>query len=124
VGEVLPTLNWTIMTQTARQPLINFGTSSDRIGTREGTRAYYFTFAKGIERLRIAPYFSVNYSEADRKFNYPFGINIALGPQWDLLPMNDGRRSHLLLTYKERNWNITLMAIYMKHPGISLGFAF
>ena len=124
VSEVVPTANWILNRESAKSPLINLGTSSDRIGTREGTQAYYLTFAKGIHALRVAPYFSVNYSGADRKFNFPFGVNIALGTQWDLLPMNDGRRTHLLLTYKERNWNVSLMAIYLKHPGISLGFAF
>lgn len=124
VSELLPTFNWTINKATRSQPLINFGTSSDRIGSPEGTRAYFFTFAQGIPRTNLAPYFSLNYSETDRAFNLPFGVNWALGPQWDLLPMNDGRRTHLLLTYKERNWNVTLMAVYMKHFGVSVGFGF
>jgi hypothetical protein len=124
VNEIVPTANWILNRASPRLPLVTLGTSSDRIGSREGTHAYFLTFAQGIPRWRLAPYFSVNYSETDRGFNFPFGVNIALGDQWDLLPMNDGRRSHLILTYKERNWNLSLIAVYMKHPGVSIGFAF
>lgn len=104
--------------------MINLGTSSDRIGTPDGKQAYYLTFAKGIRALRSAPYFSINYSEADRKFNFPFGVNIGLSPHLDLLPMYDGNRTHLILTYKERNWSVSLLAVYLRHPGVSVGFAF
>jgi hypothetical protein len=124
VSEVSPTANWIVTTETARSPLVSLGTSSDRIGTPEGNQAYYVTAAKGFPRYHIAPYFSVNYSEADRAINYPFGVNIALGKQWDLLPMNDGRRSHLILTYKQKNYNVSLMAVYLRHFGMSVGFSF
>lgn len=124
VNEIVPTANWILNRASPRLPLVVLGTSSDRIGSKEGTHAYFLTLAQGIPRLRLAPYFSVNYSETDRGLNFPFGVNIALGGQWDLLPMNDGRRSHLILTYKEKNWNISLIAVYLKHPGVSIGFAF
>ncbi len=124
VGEVVPTANWILSKETPRSPLLALGTSSDRIGTPEGRQAYYLTVAKGLPRYRIAPYFSVNYSEADRAINYPFGVNIALGPQWDLLPMNDGRRSHLILTYKQKCYNVSLIAVYLRHFGMSVGYSF
>lgn len=124
VSELSPTANWILTTETPRSPLLSLGTSSDRIGTPEGKQAYYLTVAKGLPHYHIAPYFSVNYSEADRAINYPFGVNIALGRQWDLLPMNDGRRSHLILTYKEKNYNVSLMAVYLKRFGMSVGFSF
>ncbi|HZP80990.1 MAG TPA: hypothetical protein VFB21_05075 [Chthonomonadaceae bacterium] len=124
VHEIVPTANWLLNRESARWPLLTLGTSSDRIGSREGTHAYYLTLARGIPRYHVAPYVSLNYSEQDRGVNFPFGVNIALGGQWDLLPMNDGRRSHLLLTYKEKNWNVSLIAVYLKHPGVSIGFAF
>ncbi len=124
VGEVTPTANWTLSPQTVRWPLVNLGTSSDRIGTPEGKQAYYLTFAKGVSALRSAPYFSINYSETDKKFNFPFGVNVSLAPHWDFLPLYDGNRTHLLLTYKERDWNVSLIAIYLRRPGVSVGFAF
>lgn len=124
VSEVLPTLNWIIATETPRSPMVSFGTSSDRIFTEEGNRAYYVSFAKGIPDWNIAPYVSVNYSEAEAGWNFPFGLNWALGEQWDFLTMHDGRRTHLLLTYKMPTSNITFMLVQMKNPGISWGWGF
>ena len=121
---MVPTANWILTTETARAPLLSLGTSSDRIGSPEGKQAYYLTVAKGLPRYHIAPYFSVNYSETDRAVNYPFGVNIALGRQWDLLPMNDGRRSHLILTYKQKSYNVSLIAVYLRRFGMSVGFSF
>ena len=124
VHEVVPTANWILTTETPSSPLVSFGTSSDRIGSREGTHCYYFTVAKGVPRYRLGPYFSVNYSETDKAVNFPFGVNIALAHQWDLLPMNDGRRTHLILTYKQPNFNVSLMSVYLRHIGVSVGFSF
>lgn len=120
----MPTANWIMTTETTRYPMLSLGTSSDRIGSREGTQGYYLTIAKSVPKWHVAPYFSINYSATDRGINYPFGANIALAPQWDLLPMNDGRRSHLLLTYKQKSYSISLLAVYMRHVGVSVGFAF
>lgn len=104
--------------------MVSFGTSSDRIFSPESTRSYYMTVAKNVPSLRAAPYFSLYYSEWEDRFIFPFGANVALHEQWDLLPMNDGRNTHLLLTYKLESSNITLMLIKMRHPGISYGFGF
>lgn len=124
VSELVPTANWVLSTETQHSPLLSLGTSSDRIGSPVGTHAYYLTIAKGFPHQHIAPYFSINYSETDHAVNYPFGVNIALGKQWDLLPMNDGRRTHLLLTYKQKSYNVSLIAVYMRHVGISISFSF
>lgn len=122
VKEVSPTFNWIASLETEKHPMVSFGTSSDRIGTPEGNQAYFVTFAKGFGKF--APYVSVNYSEFEQGFNFPFGVNIWLHPNWDLLPMHDGRRTHLLLTYKQPNYNISLMMIWMKRPGISVSIGF
>lgn len=102
--------------------MVSVGTSSDRIGTPEGTRAYYVTLAKGYGR--VAPYLSVNYSEFEDGVNFPFGVNVGLAPTWDALFMNDGRKSHLLLTYKQPGYSVTLMSIWLKRPGISFSIGF
>jgi hypothetical protein len=104
--------------------MISANVSSDRIGTPEGPMGYSLTFAKGIPSLKVAPYVSVRYSEFERGFNYPFGVNIQLDKQWSLLPMNDGRRSHLMLNYSQADWSVSLMAVWFKHPGISVSFGF
>lgn len=125
-GELNPVGNWIAHSETVQWPMVSFGTSSDRIFTPAGFQTYYVSFAKMIPNSPFAPYVSVNYSEYERGFNFPLGINIALAPEWDLLPMNDGRRSHLLLTYKAPSMNTTLMLIDLRRPkiGISLGFGF
>ena len=116
--------NYTLTPETAKWPMISLGTSSDRIGTPKGPHAYYATFAKGIPALKIAPYISVNYSEHDRQLNFPFGANIQLTKELSLMPMHDGRKSHLLLTYSQEKYNVSLMWVWFKHPGISLSFGF
>lgn len=124
VSEAVPTANWVMLTASASRPMVSLGTSSDRIGSREGTHMHYLTIAKSIPHLPIAPYVSLNYSETDHAFNLPFGANIALHPQWDLLPMYDGKRTHILLTYKAERWNVTLMSVFLRRAGVSFGWAF
>ena len=122
-GEVNPLLNYMIQEETDRMPLINFGTSSDRIGTPKGPQAYYVTFAKTIQS-RVVPYVSINYSEFEKGLNFPFGANIFLDKNWVLLPMHDGRKTHLLMTYRTERSSVSFMLIWMKHPGVSLSWNF
>lgn len=123
-GEVNPIGNYILTPETAKWPMVSFGTSSDRIGTPAGPKAYYFTFAKALPKLKAGPYFSINYSEFERGFNFPFGINFSLTPELDLLYMNDARKSHLLVTIKQEKFNLSLMWIHLRHPGISISWGF
>lgn len=123
-GEWSPTGNWIAHTESEKWPLVSFGTSSDRIGTPEGNQAYFVTFAKSVPGLKAAPYLSVNYSEFAKGFNFPFGVNLALTEKLDLLAMNDGRKSHLLLTLRQPDYNISLLYIWLKRPGISVSWGF
>jgi hypothetical protein len=113
-----------IQSETETKPMINLGTSSDRIGTPKGPHAYYVTFAKGLPDYKLGPYFSVNYSEFDQQINFPFGVNYGIQPGLTSLFMNDGRKSHLLVTYSKEDWSTSLMWIWFKHPGISFSFGF
>ncbi len=114
--------NWVLQPETDRLPLISFGTSSDRIGTPPGPHAYYVTFGKSFAKWNLGPYISVNYSEFEKRLNFPFGVNYSLSPEFSLLGMNDGRKSHLLLTYRQEKYSITALWIWMKRPGISISF--
>lgn len=116
--------NYILTPETSKWPMVSFGTSSDRIGTPPGPKAYYMTFAKAIPSLKAGPYFSINYSEYERGFNFPFGVNLALTPELDMLYMNDARKSHLLFTIKQEKFNLTFMWIHMKYPGISFSWGF
>ena len=122
--EVGPLVNWMINYESEKWPMVNFGTSSDRIGTPIGPRAYYVTFAKTITSLNIVPYASINYSEFDAGFNFPFGANVFLDKHWVLLPMFDGRKTHLLLTYRGDSFSVSLIWVWLKHPGIGMSWGF
>ena len=126
VAEVNPTANWIATPEGPSHPMVSFGTSSDRIFTPKGNQAYFVTFAKSVPGTRLAPYVSVNYSENEAGFNFPFGVNIGLSEVVDLLPMNDGRKCHLLLTFKQPTTNVTLIAVDLGRPrlGISFGWGF
>ncbi|WP_038472360.1 hypothetical protein [Fimbriimonas ginsengisoli] len=103
---------------------MSLGTSSDRIFSPPHKQAYFVTFAKGLPRYKLGPYVGVSYSEWERRLLFPFGVNVQLASQWDLLGMNDGRNSHLLLTYKLPSTNVSIMLIKMRRVGISIGFSF
>ena len=122
--EVAPIANWIISPETTKYPMVSFNVSSDRIGTPKGPMGYGLTFAKGFQNLKAAPYVTLRYSEYEDGFNFPFGVNVQLDHHWSLLPMNDGRRSHLLLNYGQPGYNVSLMYIWFKHPGISLSYGF
>jgi hypothetical protein len=51
-------------------------------------------------------------------------MNIQLAHHWSLMPMNDGRKSHLMLSYMQPKYSISLMYIWFKHPGISVSYGF
>jgi hypothetical protein len=122
--ELGPLFNWVINEETADQPHISIGTSSDRIFSPAGTQAYFVTAAKSIEGTNLAPYVGLSYSEWEDRFLVPAGLNIAFDPEWDLLGMHDGRNTHALLTYKTETINYSAMLIKMKHFGISVGIGF
>lgn len=81
MSELSPTANYPLLFETANQPLILLGTSSDRVFSPEGTRSYTITFGKSLPNSRISPYLSINYSSWERGFNFPFGVNFAVHPQ-------------------------------------------
>lgn len=122
--EIGPIANWILQPESEKRPMLSLGTSSDRIGTPPGYQTVYLTAAKTLPDLPLAPYVSVAYSGLEEKLVFPFGANVALHEQWDLLAMNDGRKSHLLLTYKQGAMNVTAMWVWLKRPGISVGWGF
>lgn len=124
VSEVGPLVNWTVSRETATAPLLNFGTSSDRIGTPSGTRSYYLTAAKSLPAWSAVPYVSIAYSTFEEGFLVPFGVGFHLGKKWVLTPMNDGRKSHLMLTHRGADVSVSLLWIWLKHPGVSVSWGF
>ena len=123
-NEFVPRGNWYWLTENEHRPAIIFGTSSDRIGTPEHKQAYFVTFAKRLEGLHVAPYFTVNYSEFDKGLNFPFGASVNLHPNWSVLGMNDGRKTHLMLNYRQKEYGVSLMWVWMRKVGISVTTGF
>lgn len=119
-----PIANWYAVRETDRSPALILGTSSDRIGTPRGRQAVFLTASKQLGKLPIAPYFSLNYSGADQRFNYPFGAAFQIGDAWTLLPMYDGQRSHTTLTWSGKHVSVSLLYVWNRRFGVSLGLHF
>lgn len=118
--------NWRALSETRTRPAVIFGTSSDRIGTPDG-QSYFVTVSKSLKRetgLPVAPYVGVSYSGYERKLLYPYGLNVALHPQWSALYMHDGVASHLAATYSWKTYSATMLAVRKSKLGISLSTSF
>ncbi len=113
-----------LLTETERRPALFLGTSSDRIGSPEGTQAYYLTAAKYLPIIRTSPYASLNYSEWDEGWNFPFGANVELGRGFSVQPMYDGDRTHLLGTYATARFSATLIWAWLEDAGVAVSVGF
>ena len=122
--ELGPLVTWYVLTETNTRPALFLGTSSDRIGSPPGTQSYYLTLAKHIPRTPLAPYVSLNYSEWDDGFNFPFGANLTLPKNFSLRPMFDGKRSHLMLTHYYRQWSFTALYVWFEKIGVAASVGF
>jgi hypothetical protein len=123
-GEVGPLVTWFLLTETERRPAAFLGTSSDRIGSPEGTQSYYLTVAKYLPPVRTSPYVSVNYSEWDRGWNVPFGANVELGRGFSIQPMYDGHRTHLLGSFAADRFSATLVWAWLEKAGVAVSVGF
>jgi hypothetical protein len=119
VEEVNPLVTWFVFTESERRPALFLGTSSDRIGSPEGTQAYYATASKYVPILRSSAYVSLNYSEWDEGFNYPFGASFEIGRGFGARYMYDGQRSHALLDYYWNNVGVSLMWLWLETIGVA-----
>lgn len=124
VGEVGPLFNLFLLTETERRPAVFLGTSSDRIGSPEGTQSYYVTASKLFPGTPFAPYASLNYSEWDDRLNVPFGVTVELGRGFSVRPMYDGRRSHLMLNAFATQVGMSLLWVWYERFGIALSTGF
>ena len=123
-GEVGPVATWFLLTESGARPAAFLGTSSDRIGSPEGTQSYYLTVAKNLDPVPVSLYGSVNHSEWDRGLNLPFGANIEVLPGITLQPMYDGRRTHLLGVYSAERYSFSLIYAWLERVGIAAAVGF
>ena len=124
VGEIGPLATLFLLTESGRRPAAFLGTSSDRIGSPEGTQCYYLTVAKNLDPVPVSAYASLNYSEWDAGWNVPFGANFEVVPRITVQPMYDGERTHLLASYAADRYSVTLIWAWLDTPGIAASFGF
>jgi len=124
VGEVVPLATLFLLTEGETRPALFLGTSSDRVGSPEGTQAFYLTFAKYLPLLRLSPYVSLNYSEWDAGWNVPFGASLELGGGFYLRPMYDGHKSHLVGGVFRERWGFGLLWVWYETSGVFVSFGF
>lgn len=117
--------NLRVIDETKYNPNVSLGTSSDRIGSPEGTQCYYVTFAKSLPKIPVSPYVSVNYSEWEDGWTFPFGTSIRLSKNFSTMFMNDGRKPHAMLNFDSgRGWGLSAMWVWFERAGASLSFGF
>ena len=119
-----PLVSLFLLTETDRRPALFLGTSSDRIGSPEGTQSYYATVSKRFGSSRWSAYASLNYSEWDSGFNVPFGVEAALTEHVSIRPMYDGDRGHLMVNFFRDRWSVSLLAVDFEYPGVSVAVGF
>jgi hypothetical protein len=122
--EVGPIATWFFLTEQGRRPAAFLGTSSDRIGSPKGKQAYYLTAAKNLDPVPASVYASLNYSEWDKGFNFPFGANVEVYPRVTIQPMYDGHRTHLLGSYVADRYGVTLIYAWFDRAGIAASVGF
>jgi len=120
VGEVGPLATLFLITEAEKIPALFLGTSSDRIGSPEGTQSYYATASKHAANLGTTAYVSLNYSEWDEGINVPFGAAQQLGENFAVRYMYDGQRSHGLVDHYRGNLGVSLMWVWLEQFGVAL----
>jgi hypothetical protein len=124
VAEIGPIATWFFLTEKTWRPAAFLGTSSDRIGSPEGTQAYYLTVAKNLDPVPVSVYGTVNYSEWSEGFNFPFGANIEVLPGVTVQPMYDGEQTHLLGMYSKSRYSTSLIYAWLENFGIAASVGF
>lgn len=123
-GEFGPIATWFLLQEGDRNPAVFLGTSSDRIGSPEGTQGYYLTVAKSFAAVPVSPYVTLHWSEWDDRFNVPFGAHVHLPAGFSIQPMYDGDRSHLLGSWSGERVSLTAMWVWYERVGAAVAFGF
>jgi hypothetical protein len=121
-SEIGPIVTWFVLAEESWRPTVFLGTSSDRIGSPEGTQAYYATASRSLGSLPVTAYGTLNYSEWDEGWNVPFGAYVEVAPGVTIQPMYDGERTHALLTVAKDRWSASLIAAWLEDVGLAVSF--
>ena len=121
---MVPLATLFLLTETDRRPALFLGTSSDRVGSPEGTQAYYLTASKLVPKIPVSVYGSLNYSEWDEDINFPFGGEWYVWGGFSARMMYDGEQTHAVASWFGQHFGISLMAVWLDTFGISLAGGF
>jgi hypothetical protein len=124
VGEVAPQATLFLLGGDGGGTVAFVGTSSDRIGSPEGTQGYFLTVARALRGAHVLPYVSLHYSEWDERVLVPFGAQIGLPAGLSLQPMYDGARSHLLVQWVGERASVGFVWAWLERPGVTVSFGF
>ncbi|MGH9836901.1 MAG: hypothetical protein ACREBD_35040 [Blastocatellia bacterium] len=125
-ARVGPVANLLVMTETELRPALMVGTSSDRIGTRDG-QSFYATLSKSLKRetgLPIAPYAGVAYSGFEDRLLGLGGLNINFTKNISSLVMFDGVHVHPMVFYKHERHQFLLILVRGRTPGVGYNITF
>lgn len=67
---------------------------------------------------------SLNYSEWDEDFNFPYGVEFELGDHFSVRPMYDGQRTHLVATWAEDRHSVSLLWVWTERFGVAYSVRF
>jgi hypothetical protein len=113
--DVNPTANWRLIDETSSRPAVMIGTSSDRIGTPDGT-AFYLTVSKSLKNwigIPVAPYAGVSYSTFDDEAYFIAGANVRLTDKLGFMGTYDGVNTHGALNYTVGRHTFSALAIHL-----------
>ncbi len=99
--DVRPIATWRALDETDVRPALIFSTSSDRIGTTNGS-AFSAVFAKDVEawtNLPVSPYFGVSYGTAEDELRAIGGLLIRYDEAWSSTHLWDGHNLHHIVEY-------------------------
>jgi len=119
-NEFAPIATWIVLQQEGVRPTVFLGTSTDRIGSPEGTQTYYATASKAFDRLPVTLYGTVGYSEWDAEWKAPFGGYVEIAHGVSVQGMYDGERTHALAHYARERWNVSLIWAWLESAGLSV----
>jgi hypothetical protein len=125
-GDLNPIANLLLLTETEKRPAIILGTSSDRIGTPDGT-AFFVTASKNLQReinLPLAPYIGLSYGTYEDRLRPIGGLNVNLTDRLDALIIFDGVKVSPTLNYAYKEHIFSFILAQGKKPGISYSIRF
>ncbi len=124
VAEVVPIATVFFLTESEWRPAFFIGTSSDRIGSPEGTQSYYLTASKLAPKIPVSVYASLNYSEWDEGINFPFGAEWYVYGGFSVRGMYDGNQPHAMVNWFGERFGVSLIAVWLDTFGISIAGGF